>query len=231
MINPTKSKRGMYVLIFFLMLMFSLISFFHPFGNKAVVDSSNNKIILPPNFDFTSAIKNEFQSEEKYFSFFKFERSDDAYASALANLILGLVKNDPIPIQNAKRLFEISNKTSDNIRVKELSLHGISYADNLLSKGFKDVADDKITFEKINIERQKPQVKNIKKIIIGRSSIKIIKGFRIKTQVDRVTRDWLSAYNIGVPPWQFSKDKTVPWHEGKKIIEILDLVDAKVSVV
>ncbi len=231
MITPTKSKRFMYVLLFFLMFMFTLISFPNPLGSEAVAKFSNNKIILPPNFDFTSAIKNEFQSEKKYFSFFKIKDTDSAYASALANLILGLVKNDPVPIQDAKKFFEISSKTSDNIKAKELSLHGISYANNLLTQGFKDAADGSITFERIKIEKQKPPIKDFKKIIIGKSSIKITKDFRIKTQVDRVTRDWLSAYNISVPPWQFSKDKTVPWHEGKKIIEILDLVDAKVSVV
>ncbi len=196
--------------------------------------SPKTGFILPAGFDFKSAIKGSYKSQEEYFKHFKQDSPDsgNAYGLALAKLTLGLVKDDPTAILGAKYLFTVSANASENAKEKKLSLLGMRYIDNILSnKSFKDDSEAKATFEQINIIKQKVPVKNFQKIIIGKSSIKIKKGAKIKTQVDRVTRDWLSAYNISVPPWQFSKDKTVPWHEGKKIIEILDLVDAKVSVV
>src|SRR3972149_5951871 len=199
-------------------------------------ETDTSKIILPQGFDFNSVVVNHFETKEKFLSFYTLDKIEKAhhtnpYGLALSNLTLGLVKQDLAAIANAKSLFIIANKSSDNIREKELALHGLNYTNNLLTKGLMETSDEKITFERINIERQKPQIKDFKKIIIGRTSVKITKGFKIKTQVDRVTRDWLSAYNISLPPWQFNKDKTVPWHEGKKIKEILDLVDANVSIV
>ena len=51
---------------------------------------------------------------------------------------------------------------------------------------------------------------------------------RIKAQVDRVTRDWIMAHNPAAAPWAFSPDSTVSWHEGQKLLEIVDLTDAEV---
>jgi hypothetical protein len=229
-----KTKGIVCFFIFFSLSIMSLISFITPSsGSEFDEDLSKNRIIIPDNFNFTGAIRTLYKSEEDYLKVVKFGSDDDvnAYGLALANLMLGLVKKDPVFILNARSLFRISNKISDKIREKELSLHGIHYTDNLLSNGFKDILVDNITFEPITIEKQKPQVKKFNKIIIGKSSIKIKKGSKIKTQVDRVTRDWLSAYRIDSPPWQFSKNKLVPYHEGKKIKEILDAVDAEVSIV
>ncbi len=221
------------VLFCFFTIIFLLIKAL-PFAAAVAVDPP--RIIIPQGFDFSSVVINHFGSKDKFLSFYKvdkFERAKDTnpYGLALANLTLGLVKEDLTAIANARSLFSIANKTSDSIMEKELALHGINYTENLLSKGFNEIFDKKITYERVNIEKQKPRVKDFKKIIIGKSSIKITKGTKIKTQVDRVTRDWLSAYNISIPPWQFDKNRIVPWHEGKKIKEILDFVDADVSVV
>ena len=229
-----KTKGIVCFFIFFSLSIMSLISFINPSsGSEFDEELSKNRIIIPDNFNFTGAIRTHYQSEEDYLKFVQFGSDDDvnAYGLALANLTLGLVKKEPVFILNARSLFRISNKISDKIREKEFSLHGIRYTDNLLSNGFKDILVDNITFEPITIEKQKPQVKKFNKIIIGKSSIKIKKGSKIKTQVDRVTRDWLSAYRIDSPPWQFSKNKLVPWHEGEKIKEILDAVEAEVSIV
>jgi hypothetical protein len=233
MATPTGLRGIVCFLIFFSLLIMSFISFIHPSsGGEATEDLSKNRIIMPADFNFTAAITTYYQSEEDYLKFFKFENDhENAYGLALANLTLGLVKKDPVFILKARSFFEISNKTSTNIREKEFSLHGIRYTDNLLSDGFKNILDDNIAFERIKIEKQTPQAKKFKTIIIGKSSIRIKKGTRIKTQVDRVTRDWISAYRINNPPWQFSKDKPVPWHEGEKIKEILAAADAEVSIV
>ncbi len=216
--NITKTKY-----IFFCMS-FLLILSANPFYASA--SESKAKFALPHGYDFTSAIKNHYKTMDDYFKHFKLDVPEDAnpYGLALAKLTLGLVKDDPTAILGAKYLFTVAAKTSQNAREKEISLHGVKYTDNLLSgKGFKDESETTMVFEQINIEKYKPPVKNFKKIIIGKSSIKITKEMRIKTQVDRVTRDWLSAYNISAPPSQFNKERIVPWHEGEKVREILKL--------
>lgn len=221
-------------LIFFSLSIVSLISFIgSSSGSESDEGLSKNRLAAPDGFNFAGAIKAHYQSEEDYCRIVQFGGGDnlDAYGLALANLTLGLVKKEPFLILNSKSLFRLSNMMSDDVREKEFSLHGIRYADSLLSHGFKDILADDIAFQPITIERQKPEVKKFNKLIIGKSSIKIKKGSKIKTQVDRVTRDWLSAYHIDSPPWQFRRNKLVPWHEGEKINEILDAVDAEVSVV
>lgn len=235
MFNVVKKKQPLIKMVLFVITM--LVLFGESSTTLAVesnTDLSKIKIILPAEFDFKSAIKSSYKSPEEYFKHFKLDNSEDsnAYGLALAKLTLGLIKEDTMAILGAKYLFTVSAKASENTREKELSLLGMRYADNLLSnKGFKDDSEAKATFEQINIVKQKLPVKNFKKIIIGKSSIKITRGAKVKTQVDRVTRDWLSAYNIGAPPWEFNKEKIVPWHEGEKIREILKLTDAKVKPV
>lgn len=230
--NAVKRKQLVIKMVLFVITMLVL---FGESSTTLAVESSTDlskiKITLPAEFDFKSPIKSSYKSSEEYFRHFKLGSSENsnAYGLALAKLTLGLVKEDPVAILGAKYLFSVSTKTSNNEKEKELSLLGMNYADNLLSgKGFKDDSEAKSTIEQINIVKQKAPIKNFKKIIIGKSSIKITKGAKIKTQVDRVTRDWLSAYNIGSPPWEFNKEKIVPWHEGEKIREILKLTDAKI---
>ncbi len=224
-------KRKHVVLNMFFFLLVFILSGSLAFSSEAKTDLPKSGFVLPAGFDFKVAVKNTYKSPEDYFKHFKQESPDNgnAYGLALAKLTLGLVKDDPTAILGAKYLFTVSANASENIKEKELSLLGMRYTDNLLSnKGFKDDSGEKSVLEIIHIEKQKPTIKNFKKIIIGKSYIKIPKGAKIKTQVDRVTRDWLSAYNISSPPWDLKKEKIVPWHEGEKIREILKLTDAKV---
>ena len=44
------------------------------------------------------------------------------------------------------------------------------------------------------------------KIILGRSVIHVNKNALVKTQVDRVTRDWLLAFHVEGEPWEFKED-------------------------
>src|SRR5260370_11396062 len=68
----------------------------------------------------------------------------------------------------------------------------------------------------------------LNKIVIGRTAIKVKQSTRIKTQVDRVVRDWLQSGNIKASPWSYSRDTLNPSHEGKKISEILAFTNATV---
>lgn len=232
MLSNMLNKKYIFLNILVLLLLIILASPISASESKA--DSPKTTIILPSGFDFKSAIKGYYKSPEDYFKHFKLDVPEDAnpYGFALAKLTLSLVKDDLTAVLGAKYLFAVAANASQNAKEKEISLHGVKYTDNLLlGKGFKDESEVKATLEQINIEKQKPTAKNFKKIIIGKSSIKITKDTKIKTQVDRVTRDWFSAYNISSPPWDFKKEKIVPWHEGEKIREIIELTGAKVTPV
>jgi hypothetical protein len=187
---------------------------------------------MPPGFDFMASVKSHYKSEEEFFGFFlKAKDTDSIYGLALNNLMLGVLKKDPLFIRNSKVLFSLSCSSAEDAREKELSLAGVGYANNLLTEGFKAGTEEKVILDPIVVRKQKNEFRNVGKVVIGKSVIRIRNGARIKTQVDRVSRDWLSAYNIDRLPWQFDKEKIVPWHEGEKIKEILNFVDARVTTV
>ncbi|MEW6214484.1 MAG: hypothetical protein AB1478_04665 [Nitrospirota bacterium] len=191
------------------------------------------KINLLPGFEFTFVVKNHYNSIEEFLKLYKANDFDaeSLYGLALANLTYGLVKNDPFYIFEAKSLFAAFYNISTDLKEKELSRLGFQYTENILSGGYKKGSDTKDTLERIHIEKNKPPMNDFKKIIIGKSAIRLKKNAKIKTQVDRVTRDWLSAYNFKIAPWDFAKENNVPWHEGEKIKEIIGFTDAKVSPV
>ncbi|MBS4059496.1 MAG: hypothetical protein KG029_03785 [Bacteroidetes bacterium] len=216
------------IILLFISLIFMVNT---TFASEIKVDQPKVKFSLPPEYDFKSVIKSHYKTIEDYSKHFKADGPEDAnaYGFALAKLTLGLVKNDSMSILGANYLFKVAAKESDNARERELSLFGIKYTENLLSgKGFKDESEIRPAFEQIDIKKNKPSANKFKKLIIGKSSIKITKGMKIKTQVDRVTRDWFSAYNISSSPREFNKERIVPWHEGEKIREILKLTTPNV---
>lgn len=192
------------------------------------------KINLPAEFEFTSAIKGHYNSLDKFIESYNFDNSNkliNLYGLALANLTIGLVKNEPFYILEARSFFLYSYNTSMDKKEKELSRLGLQYTNNILSGDYKKVFDVGKTLKQISIEKQRPSTKDLRKIIIGKSAIRLNKNPEIKTQVDRVTRDWLSAFNFDSPPWDFKDERTVPWHEGEKIKELINFTDAKVSPV
>ncbi len=184
------------------------------------------KINLPRGFDFIPVIKEHYDSLEKfeqlYFITIHNPNENNPY---------GLVKNNPFYILEAKSLFITAYKLLTHSKEKEISLLGIRYTENILSGDFTSNTNTEDTFELIKIKKKKPSKNNIRKITIGKSTIKINKDTKIKTQVDRVTRDWLMAYNIISVPWDVTKDKIIQWHEGEKIKEIMDLTAANVFTV
>lgn len=188
------------------------------------------KINLPPGFDFTSVIKNHYGSIEEFLKSYEVNNfnTEDSFGLALAYLVNGLVRNEPFYILEAKSLFSHSYNTSTDSRERKVSQFGLQYIENILSGDYKKASDAKDALEQIYIEKQKLPTKDFKKIIIGKSAIRLNKNPTIKTQVDRVTRDWLSAFNGMTSPRNFSYEKTVPWHEGEKIKELIDFTDAKV---
>ncbi|MCX8030011.1 MAG: hypothetical protein N3A59_00335 [Thermodesulfovibrionales bacterium] len=199
----------------------------------AFASDKNPNFKLPPQFNFSSIIKNFYKDTAEFTKLLKYRDIDESnlYGFALTKLTLGLIEEDKNAILGAKLLFTLSSEKGEHPREREIAKIGLQYTNNLLlNKSFSnDIVLDQVSAKPISIEK-KPfsKNKNFKKIIIGRSSIKITNGMKIKTQVDRVTRDWISAYNITFAPWQIKKEKIVPWHEGEKIREILKNSDVQV---
>ena len=185
---------------------------------------------LPDGFDYLSVIKNHYKSVDEFIHRFDIgdAHPEDLWGLALAHLVRGLVANEPFPIQKAQSLFTLCSRTSTNPREKELSKRGAQYLDKLLGGNYQRTSDTQDILKRILIEKRKPPVQPVQKIVIGNSAIKLSNRTRIKTQVDRVTRDWLLAYNFKSSPWTFLNEGVVPWHEGERIKEIVAFTGAQV---
>lgn len=224
-------------LIALLGLLFSLFVF----RVEAFSESKANLVKWPPGFDFTTVVTEVLNAENPtgqhdslkefcqfYYSNIANSRTGDTYGLALANLTLGLVSEDPFYIVIARSLFSANSKISIDPKEKELSGFGLKYTESILSGKYNESVGTKDVPKPIQYKKYGPAIKDFQKIIIGKSAIRVKKNAKIKTQVDRVTRDWLLAYNIKNSPWAFSEEGLVPWHEGVKIKELIHMTDAKV---
>ncbi len=132
----------------------------------------------------------------------------NSYGLALSYLVHGLTTESPFSILQAKLLFEIHEFPVTKQREKEISRFGADYSDNILSKGITSSPTIESSIELFNIKKGKPPaLLDYSKVIIGKSSIKLKNNAIIKTQVDRVVRDWLSAFNKDLAPWDLIKEK------------------------
>jgi tetratricopeptide (TPR) repeat protein len=66
------------------------------------------------------------------------------------------------------------------------------------------------------------------RVVIGSSRIAVPRGAIVKTQVERVVRDWLSLKNLDLPPWEFDPVRAIRYHEGARIHDVLKYAGAKV---
>lgn len=191
------------------------------------------KVHISAGFDPFFVVKMHYLSPDEFLKLYadQIPMLENAYSRALADLTYGLVTREPFYIEEARSLFMLSASTATDVREQEYARFGMQYAENILIGTFKKGSDAEVPFERILIEKDKPVVREFTKIIIGRSAIQLKKNAVVKTQVDRVTRDWLSAYNLENAPWHFRDGNTVPWHEGEKIQELRTYADAQVGVV
>jgi len=202
---------------------------------KTSAESGPGSISWPTDFDFTSSIKEEGYSLEEfsqlYFSNIVDSRVEDTYGLGLANLTLGLVNKDAYYIAMARSLFAVNYAISKDPKEKRLSKLSLKYAEDILSGEYEQAQQIQDKVQPIKVVRHGPGKRDFEKIVIGKSAIRVNKDSTIKVQTDRVTRDWLMAYNIKCSPWAFSAERTATWHEGKKIRELIDMTGAKVSIV
>ena len=192
----------------------------------------------PRGYDFAtslSIIKAE-QPLEEFYAEYRAELAttqpdDDPYGQALANQVLGLLRHDPNYIDRAKILFAAESVASGDPREKEASRLAARYEDELISGRFPRAATDGEAPTPVEIVRVARPARTFSRIVIGRAAIRVDRDSRIKTQVDRVTRDWQLGRNVDSAPWQLALKTLVPWHEGNKVKELASLTGATVTPV
>jgi len=187
---------------------------------------------IPEDFHFSAAITEEDESVDQFCDETRASLAkpgpQTTYGLALANLTLGLVDEDPKFILIARGLFSADAETAKDPREQKVAKLAVAYTDAILSDNIAKGDDTRDRLEPIQIKKYPPPTTTFRRIIIGRTAIRVKQNIRIKTQVDRVVRDWLQSSNIKVSPWSYSRDHLNPSHEGKKISEILALTNVTV---
>jgi len=203
-----------------------------PLGAVALAEDRPPALHLPSGYDFSTSIEQEVGSYEDFYQ--RYVRSlvksgpENAYGLALANLALGIAGSDPVPIVTAKALFAAHARISSDPREQRLAGLGARYAESLLSGRYAQGAGVEGTPATVEIRKDPPPAGGFQRIILGRSAIRVKRHARIKTQVDRVTRDWVLSFNVKSAPWMFARDEAATWHEGRRLGEIVDLTGAEV---
>ena len=188
----------------------------------------------PPGFDFAAApdmIRAELETMDvfyqSYFDEMHGPTPDRAYGLALANQVLGIVRNDPTFIARAHSLFEMQRGASVDGKQRQLAEFGMRYTDSLLTGVYEKVGES-AAVQPVSYVKDPGPTGPFTTIILGRSAIYVKRGAIVKTQVDRVTRDWAMARNPARVPWEFQIEDHVPWHEGEKSRELAELAGARI---
>jgi tetratricopeptide (TPR) repeat protein len=188
------------------------------------------KISIPQGFHFTPVIT-EHTSLKEFLSQYETDTSfetSDLYGFALANLVRGLATKEPFYVLEAKYLLSTFLNISADSRRKKLAELGLQYIESILSGKKIAEQDTGDVPAAVLIKKRTIPTENFQQIIIGKSAIQVKKYSTIKAQVDRVTRDWLMAYNFNSSPWNILEEKIVPWHEGSRIKEIVNFTGSKI---
>jgi hypothetical protein len=155
-------------------------------------------------------------------------RPGETYGQALANQAIGLIRNDPAYIERARVLYAQSRDAASDPKERRLAGLGERYARSLLTGVHPAGAAPTHEPEPVLYVRGERPAAGFHSIILGRSAIRVRRNATVKTQVDRVTRDWLLGRNPAGRPWHFTVEDRVPWHEGEKCKELVEIADAKV---
>ncbi|MFH0964914.1 MAG: hypothetical protein V2A58_13020 [Planctomycetota bacterium] len=201
-------------------------------GEKAFADGDTRPISWPSGFDFTSSILSEGYSPDvfsrSYLNQMDQPENQDPYGLALANLTVGLVTKDASFVDKARVLFIACWQRPTNPKQRELSELAVNYTQAILSGRYEEGRPIQDPVDTITVRKRPPPATGYRRIVLGCSTIRVKKGAKVKTQVDRVIRDWLLATNITRSPWVFAPETLVSWHEGKKIRELMDFAAVQV---
>jgi len=195
-------------------------------------------------FDFTSLFVNTYPDLQPALSKIDetFTASQDPYAKGDLILMRNRIKDKGNLYEAAKYYLDYSERTDTPLKksIATISLYSIEMLYGKTerraqaiehAKAFKpwlgDAIEGKATFSTQDIQKMPPPG-NPSQITIGSTAIVIKPGDVVKCQSERVVRDWLSIYNLDLPPWDIKKARIVPWHEGARTKELVELVDVKV---
>ncbi len=155
----------------------------------------------------------------------------DPFGRAMASLSLGVVLGERFHLLEAAYLLRTLRAGAEDSRLREAAEAGLRHVGALLSGGIPAARGTYGRVERVSIEPGKPAPKKIGRITLGRSAIRLREGAHVRTQVDRVTRDWLSGINFRRAPGVFSADSVVPWHEGSRVTDLVAYASATVEPV
>ena len=182
----------------------------------------------PPGYEFESipdSIEEEYSDLEgfyqKYFEGMTGSAPERAYGLAIANQVIGLIRNDPAYIVRAGALYATHGKATHSAREKTLADLGAHYCRYLLSGDYPKASGVPPAVEPVVYEKDPPPTSAFQTIVLGRSVIRVDKSAMIRTQVDRVTRDWLLAFHLKGLPWVHDDADLFPSHEGARMSDLL----------
>lgn len=154
----------------------------------------------------------------------------DTYGMALANQVLGILRNDPAYIERARDLYARHRDAAADPRQKECAALGARYCTALLSGRYAKAAEPGPA-EPVTYDKAPAPAGVFHRIILGRSVIHVPKNALIKCQADRVTRDWLEAFRVKADPWDCTFEELFPSHEGSRIHDLVQYTGARVAPV
>ena len=194
---------------------------------------------LPADFDFpdsVTALRVEWPSLDGFYQLYATAttrgRPANSYGLALADLTMGLFKKDPAAIEKAEALFAADAASKSAVpREKDADRLGSAYAEEILSGKYPAPSSAPESVKPVVYVRRPRPTNDFHTIVIGRSAIHLPHNAKVKTQADRVSRDWQLGRNVANPPWAVSSDLLCPWTEGLRIKKLIDLADARVSCV
>lgn len=192
----------------------------------------------PPGFAFEEApdaIEEEWSDFGEFFQGYHTAMTGpakaDLYGLALASQVLGLIVNDPAHIKRAGGLYQLHARFTENERERVCATAGTRYCAQILTGTFEPGKPTVSHVDRPVIRRRPPSSDRFSSVILGKSSIQVTSQSHIKTQVDRVTRDWLMAFQPSGTPWRSRSGKFFPSHEGARLMDLISYSGAKVTPV
>lgn len=204
-------------------------------GDQPASGDTSLVIHQPPGYDFKSAadfiLEEHSNFEEFYQAYFDgMTRSQpiDNYGLALANQVVGLLRNDPTHIIRAGGLYETRRDAAASEKERRLAGLGASYCRYILTGKYPSAVREPGLAEPVQYMKEPPPTGDFRTIILGRSVIRVRKGALIKTQVDRVTRDWLLAFHAAGVPWNLGEGSLFRSHEGARLTQLAEFAGGKI---